>query len=126
MPKGPGSARGGLPRTETDSMRLLFRLTGTWLLALALILLIVDGTKSLGANAFIWTPLGELWMQLHAPSLEGFRGFLESRFFDVVLLPATDFILGLPAWAVFGVPGILLAIMGRSRRSRIFVHQDQY
>ena len=107
-------------------MRLLFRLTGTWLLALALILLIVDGTKSLGANALVWTPLGELWLQLHAPSLEGFRSFIQSRFFDVVLLPAADFILGLPAWAVFGVPGIILAVMGRSRRSRLFVHQDQY
>jgi hypothetical protein len=107
-------------------MRLLFRLTGTWLLALALILLIIDGTKSLGANAFVWTPLGELWMQIHAPSLEGFLAFIASRFFDVVLKPAVDFILTLPAWVVFGVPGILLAIMGRSRKSRIFVHQDQY
>lgn len=107
-------------------MRLLFRLTGTWLLALALILLIVDGTKSLGANAFVWTPLGELWLQIHEPSLTGFRAFIESRFFDVVLLPAADFILNLPAWAVFGVPGIILAVMGRSRRSRIYVQQDQF
>lgn len=106
-------------------MRLLFRLTGTWLLALALILLIIDGTKSLAANAVIWTPLGELWMQLHPPSLEGFRAFIASRFFDLVLLPTADLVLGLPAWAVFGVPGILLAVMGRSRRSRIYVHQDQ-
>ena len=107
-------------------MRLLFRLTGTWLLALALILLIVDGTRSLGANTFVWTPLGDLWMQLHAASLEGFRSFIESRFFDVVLLPAADFVLRLPAWAVFGVPGILLAVMGRSRRSRLYVRQDQF
>jgi hypothetical protein len=107
-------------------MRLLFRLTGTWLLALALILIIIDGTKSLGANAFVWTPMGELWMQIHKPSLDGFMSFIESRFFDVVLKPAADFILRLPAWAVFGVPGIVLAIMGRSRRSRLFVHQDQY
>jgi len=107
-------------------MRLLFRLTGTWLLALALILIIIDGTKSLGANAFVWTPLGELWMQLHKPSLDGFLSFIESRFFDVVLKPAADFVLALPAWAVFGVPGILLAIMGRTRRSRVYVHQDQY
>jgi hypothetical protein len=107
-------------------MRLLFRLTGTWLLALALILLIVDGTKSLGANAFVWTPLGELWLTIHAPSLEGLRSFIATRFFDVLLLPAADFVLGLPAWVVFGVPGIVLAVMGRSRRSRLFVHQDQF
>jgi len=107
-------------------MRLLLRLTGTWLLALALILLIIDGTRSLGANTLVWTPLGDLWMQIHAASLEGFRSFIESRFFDVVLKPAVDFILTFPAWAVFGVPGIVLAIMGRSRRSRLYVHQDQF
>jgi hypothetical protein len=107
-------------------MRLLFRLTGTWLLALALILIIIDGTKSLGANAIVWTPLGELWTQIHAASLEGFLSFIASRFFDVVLKPAADFVLALPAWAVFGVPGIILAIMGRSRRSRLYVHQDQF
>lgn len=107
-------------------MRLLFRLTGTWLLALALILLIIDGTKSLAQNAVIWTPLGELWLQLHPPSLEGLRAFIASRFFDVVLQPAVDLVLSFPAWAVFGVPGILLAVMGRSRRSRLYVHQDQF
>lgn len=107
-------------------MRLLLRLLGTWLLALALILLIIDGTKSLGANTIVWTPLGDLWMQLHAASLEGFRSFIASRFFDVVLGPAADFVLGLPAWAVLGVPGIVFAIMGRSRRSRLYVHQDQF
>lgn len=107
-------------------MRLLFRLTGTWLLALALILIVVDGTRSLADNAIVWTPLGTLWADLHPASLEGFRAFLESRFFDAVLLPAADVLLGLPAWAVFGVPGILLALMGRSRRSRIYIRQDQY
>jgi hypothetical protein len=107
-------------------MRLLLRLTGTWLLALALILIIIDGTKSLGANAFVWTALGDLWMQIHKPSLDGFLAFIQSRFFDVILGPAVNFILALPAWVVFGVPGIILAIMGRSRRSRLFVHQDQY
>lgn len=107
-------------------MRLLLRLTGTWLLAVAMILLIIDGTKSLGANAIVLTPLGELWTQLHAASLAALMAFIESRFFDVVLAPAADFILGLPAWVVLGVPGIVLAVMGRSRRTRLYVQQDQF
>lgn len=107
-------------------MRLLLRLIGTWLLAVALILLVIDGTKSLGANALVWTPLNQLWTDLHPASLEGFRGFIQSRFFDVVLLPAVDTVLGFPAWAVFAVPGMILAVMGRSRRSRLYVRQDQY
>jgi len=34
-------------------------------------------------------------------------------------------VIGLPGWAVIGVPGLLLAWAGRSRRTRIFISQDQ-
>ena len=34
-------------------------------------------------------------------------------------------ILNFPGWAVIGVPGILLAWAGRSRRERMFVRHDQ-
>ena len=50
-------------------MRLILRILGTWLLGLALILLIVDGTKSLGANAVVMTSLNDTWVALSASSL---------------------------------------------------------
>jgi hypothetical protein len=106
-------------------MRLVLRIAGTWLLALALILLIIDGTRSLGANMLVMTPLADTWTAIHAPSLEGFRSFLDSRFFGPLLRPAVEFILTLPGFAVIAVPGVILAATGRSRRSRMFVQQDQ-
>jgi hypothetical protein len=107
-------------------MRLLLRLIGTWLLGVALVLLIIDGTRSLAANALVMTSLEDTWTWLHAPSLEGARTFLATRFFGPVLDGVVNVLLGLPSWVVLGVPGGFIAWMGRTRRARIFVNQDQF
>jgi len=106
-------------------MRLLFRLIGTWLLGIALILLIIDGTRSLAANAIIFTPLGETWLSLHPQSLADTRAFLGTRFFGPLLDNAVTFVLGLPGWLVLSLPGAFIAWLGRTRRARVFVRQDQ-
>lgn len=106
-------------------MRLILRVVGTWLLAMALILLIIDGTKSLGANALLWTPLAETWIALHPNSLAAVREFLASRFFGLLLGPTFESILGFPGFLVLGVPGIVIGAAGRSRRTRILLRSDQ-
>lgn len=106
-------------------MRLILRILGTWLLGVALILLIIDGTRSLGANAFIFTSFGDAWTWLNAGSLTATRDFLTTRFFGPVLETAIAALLTFPSWAVLAVPGVILAWMGRSRRTRIFVQHDQ-
>ena len=107
-------------------MRLILRIIGTWLLGLAVILLIIDGTKSLGANGLVMTSLGDTWTSIQASSLEQVRGFLNTRFFGPVLDPLLTSLLSFPGFAVLGVPGILLALLGRSKRARHFVKQDQF
>ena len=107
-------------------MRLLLRIVGTLLIALAVILLIIDGTKSLAANGVVLTPLSDTWSQISAQSLENVKTFLETRLFGPVLEAVVSAILGFPGWAVIGVPGILLAWIGRSRRTRMFLKQDQF
>lgn len=106
-------------------MRLLLRVLGTLLIACAVILLIIDGTKSLGANGLVFTPLGETWTQIHPDSLTAVKGFLTTRLLGPILELAVTAILGFPGWAVLGVPGLLLAWAGRSRRTRVFLRQDQ-
>lgn len=105
-------------------MRLILRLLGTWLVGIALILLIIDGTKSLGANALVLTSLGDTWTSLHAQSLEQLRAFLASRFFGPLLDVVITALLNFPGWVVLGVPGLFIAWLGRSRRIRVFVRQD--
>lgn len=106
-------------------MRLLLRIVGTTLLAAALILLILDGTRSLGTNSLVITSLGATWDAIHADSLAQVRAFLATRFFGPLLESVIDAILSFPGWAVLGVPGTFLAWLGRSKRTRVFVKQDQ-
>jgi hypothetical protein len=106
-------------------MRLLLRIVGTVMIAFAVILVIIDGTKSLGANGLVITPLGEAWASIHAASLAAVKDFIATRMFGAALGPLVTALLALPGWAVVGVPGLLLAWAGRSRRVRLFVRQDQ-
>jgi hypothetical protein len=106
-------------------MRLILRVAGTWLLGLAFVLLIIDGTKSLGANALVISSLRDAWSWLNAESLAATQEFLTSRFFGALLETALSTLLTFPSWAVLAVPGLLLAWAGRSRRVRLFVRHDQ-
>jgi hypothetical protein len=106
-------------------MRLILRVLGTWLIGLALVLLVIDGTKSLGANALAFSSLADLWTQLHPPSLDNVRAFFDSRFFADLLDAALAALLGYPAFAVVGLPGILLALLGRKPRRERFLRHDQ-
>jgi hypothetical protein len=106
-------------------MRLILRLLGTWLIALALVLLVIDGTKSLGANALVFSSLLDWWAQIHPQSLEAVKGFFDSRFFADLLDAALAAVLSYPAFAVVGLPGIMLALLGRKPRRERFLRHDQ-
>jgi hypothetical protein len=106
-------------------MRLILRVLGTWLIGLALVLLVIDGTKSLGANALVFTSLADLWAQIHPPSLDTVNAFFGSRFFADLLDAALAALLSYPAFAVFAVPGIVLALLGRKPQRERFLRQDQ-
>ncbi|OJX48089.1 hypothetical protein [Devosia sp. 66-22] len=106
-------------------MRLVLRVVGTVLIAFAVILIIIDGTRSLAANGLVFTPLEATWESMNGQSLAAVREFLGTRLFGPVLDPVVSAVLSFPGWAVIGVPGLLLAWAGRSRRERVFLRQDQ-
>jgi hypothetical protein len=106
-------------------MRLILRVLGTWLIALAVVLLVVDGTKSLGANNIVLTSLGALWAQINQSSLETVREFFAGRFFADLLDNGFSGVLSYPAFAVFGVPGIVFSLLGRTPPQVRYVQQDQ-
>ncbi|HET6469508.1 MAG TPA: hypothetical protein VFG43_14135 [Geminicoccaceae bacterium] len=62
--------------------------------------------------------LGSLWYGVHANSLVGFQGLIE-RGVSPALWPPILWLLLLPAWLTFGVPGLALVLLCR-RRSRGF------
>lgn len=106
-------------------MRLIFRILGTWLLGLALILAVVDGTKSLASNEVVMTPLLDIWSFLSPSGLDAARAFFASRFFGTLLEPVFESVLTYPAFGVAAVPGIVFALLGRSRYPRRYIRQDQ-
>lgn len=106
-------------------MRLILRVLGTWLLGLAVVLIVIDGTKSLAASTLVMTPLAETWSSVHAPSLTAVQAFFETRFFADLLSGVFAALLTYPAFAVIAVPGLLLALIGRVRRQQRFVQADR-
>lgn len=106
-------------------MRLVLRVLGTWLLGLALVLIVIDGTKSLAADSLVLTSLSDAWTGLHPQSLMVVETFLRGRFLGEALAAIFTAVLTYPAFAVIGVPGILLALLGRRRRRERYVSQDQ-
>ena len=106
-------------------MRLVLRILGTWLVGLALVLAVIDGTKSLGASRLVLTSLAQSWTSISPDSLAAVEAFFDSRYFADLLDGVMAALLSYPAFAVIGVPGIVLALLGRAPRRERYLRQDQ-
>jgi len=98
----------------------LFRFVGIWLIAGALVAVVVDGAKSIAASSLTVTPLGLTWFALSPASLMTTQGFVQQTVESYVghwlWDPVIQWILLMPSWAVLGVVGGVLAYLGRKRR----------
>ncbi len=101
--------------------RFLFRFTGFWLLAGGFVALIVDGTRSIAASGLLLTSVSDAWYAIAPSSLEraeaaGHSGW--PTLWDTVAAP----LLGLPAFFILALLGVVLLALGRVReRSRFAV-----
>lgn len=85
-------------------IKFLLRLAGYVLLAAAFVAAVVDGSKSVAASAFVYTPLREIWSDLSAASLAATLDWLSVSRAGNMLLPLFDY----PLWAVAAPVGIVL------------------
>jgi hypothetical protein len=106
-------------------IRFLLRTLGLVFLAAAFIFLVIDGTKSIAANALfppLLTPLNETWTQLHevvhAPSLQQLQPAIE-QVSPWLWDPLTLAVLNAPTFAVIGAIGVILVVLGRRRKPLI-------
>jgi hypothetical protein len=108
-------------RPNGGMIAFISRFAGLWLIAGALVALVVDGTKTIAGSALVVTPLKQTWTVLGPASLEGLQAFIqdkvETHVGHWIWDPAIQWILALPTWAVLGVIGGWLAYMGRKRRT---------
>ena len=100
-------------------IRFIFRFIGLICLAAAFILVIYDGTKSIAGNRLFLTSVETLWSLINARSLANLQPLISPYANGIFWDPVTVSILGAPAWAVLGVLGILLMLLGRRRKPLI-------
>ena len=100
-------------------IRFLFRSLGFIAIAVAFLLVIYDGTKSIAGNAVFITSMRGLWDTLHAASLASLRPLIEGNLGRFAWDPGFTSFLNTPSWAVIGVLGIIFILLGRKRRPLI-------
>jgi hypothetical protein len=100
-------------------IRFLFRFIGLISLAAAFILVIYDGTKSIAGNSLALTTVQALWQLINAGSLAKVKPLIDHYAGGLLWDPVMVSILALPAWALLGLFGILLLILGRKKKPLI-------
>ncbi|MEN0040457.1 MAG: hypothetical protein AAF764_03875 [Pseudomonadota bacterium] len=96
---------------------ILLRVVGLAILALALVLAVLDITRTISASAPVLTPLNELWQNISAASLEWLQTSatnIHALLWDPVLL----FVLQLPGWLVFFLLAMLMMWAGQPADDR--------
>ena len=105
-------------------MRAIFRVFAAVFLALSMVLLVADGTAMLAANAFIATPLAVTISNFFPGTVEAMQTGLAANVHPLLWQTPLAALVSWPGWAVIGVLGLLLALIGRSRSRRRMVSID--
>ena len=100
-------------------IRFLLRTLGLLFLAAAFVFVVYDGTKSIAANALLYSKVDEIWSLVHSPSLQQLQPFIEKNAPPWLWDPVATTILNAPAVAVFGIVGIILILLGRRKKPPI-------
>ena len=106
-------------------IRSFLRLLSMVALAVAVIMAVLDATRSIAAEALVTTPLATSWAALSPATLAGFEdlvsGNLPAFFWDPVALA----LLGLPGFVVFAGLALLLSVAGHrpARRDRFVLER---
>jgi hypothetical protein len=104
-------------------IRFLLRLIGLCLLALAFVLFVYDGTKSIANQHLVYAKAAEVWAMVDQSSLNALQSWLKQKAawaWD----PYTQVLLGLPAWALLGIVAMLLIVLGRKKKPLIGYARD--
>lgn len=97
-------------------LRLLFRLLAMLALAVAVIMAVLDATRTIAAEQLVLTPLATSWMAVWPDTLEATRDFAQNRIHPLLWDPVLVRIVSLPGFVVFAALAFLLHAIGRKPR----------
>ena|SRR5918995_1058213 len=99
-------------------LRLLFRLLAMLALAVAVIMAVLDATRTIAAEQLVLTPLATSWTTVSPDTLDAARSFVQSRMHPLFWDPVMVRILDLPGFVVFAALALLFHAIGRRPRRR--------
>ena len=100
-------------------IRFLFRLLATVSLAVAVIMAVLDATRTVAAGSLVTTPLGTSWLAVSPETLESTQAAVQTWLHPALWDPAAISILKLPGFVVFGLIALLLYAVGRRPQRRM-------
>ncbi len=100
-------------------MRLLFRLLAMVALAIAVIMAVLDATRTVAASQLVMTPLATSWLAVSPETLNTVQEFVRAKIHPLVWDPVITGILNQSGFIVFGVLAFLLYAIGRKPPRRI-------
>lgn len=102
-------------------MKFMLRIFGTWFLGLALVLIVVDGVKTLATQAVTVTSLAEMWGGLHATSWTAVSEAVVAFFTTLSAQQVALNVFGWPGWVIFGCAGLVFLLLGRQSAKKRYI-----
>ncbi|PZN55904.1 MAG: hypothetical protein DIU65_05665 [Proteobacteria bacterium] len=99
-------------------IRFLFRFAAMIALAVAVIMGVLDTTRTVAASRLVLTPLKTSWNAVSPDTLAAAQGFVRGEIQPVVWDSVIDPILNQPGFAVFAGLSLLLYLIGYKRQRK--------
>jgi hypothetical protein len=99
--------------------RFIFRLMAMFALAVAVIMAVLDVTRTIATSELVLTPLGASWVSVSPGTLDAMQAFIIENAHPLVWNPVMITILDQPGFAIFGIIALLLYVVGRKPDRRI-------
>lgn len=100
-------------------IRFLFRVLATVSLAAAVIMAVLDATRTLAASHLVTTPLADSWKAVSPGTLARLEAFVVATIHPLAWDTALAAVLALPGFAVFAVLALVLYAIGHRRERRV-------
>lgn len=100
-------------------IRFIFRLLATLALAIAVIMSVIDATRSIASSEWVFTPLAEAWSDVSPETLQAAAKFTRDVMLPELWDPVAVTLLALPGFIVFLLLALLFYLIGRRPQRRL-------